>query len=74
MTTTPRRHPVPGFTPPQSGSLEQRVRLIGEAISKKADVTLEPSYSAVILAAPDGTHWRVSVTPLGALETQQVVP
>ena len=74
MTTTPRRFPPPGFTPPQTGSLEQRVRLIGEAISRKADVNLEPSYSAVILAAPDGTHWRVSVTPLGVLETQKVVP
>lgn len=74
MTTTPRRFPVPGFTPPQSGSLEQRVRIIAEAIGKKADQTLVPSYAAVILAAPDGSHWRVSVTAAGVLQTQQVVP
>ena len=70
--TTPRRFPVPGFTPPQSGSLEQRVRIIGEAISQKADKNLEPAYNAILLRAPGGASWRVSVDDLGVLQTSVV--
>jgi hypothetical protein len=63
------RLPPQSFTPPTSGSLEQRVRIIGEALSRKADLSLEPVYSAVLLVAPGGATWRLSVDDTGAVST-----
>lgn len=62
-----RRFPQPSFTPPTTGTLEQRVRIIGEALSRKADQTLEPVYSAVLLVAPGGATYRLSVDDAGTV-------
>lgn len=72
MAAVKRRFPQPAFIPPTSGSIEQRVRIIGEAISRKADQTLEPAYTAVLLTAPGGGVWRLSVTDAGTLQVDSV--
>jgi hypothetical protein len=64
---TPPRLPVSSFTAPTTGTLEQRLRIIAEAINRKADQTQEPVYSAVLLLAPGGATWRVSVNDAGVL-------
>lgn len=66
------RPPAP-FPTQLTGSLPDQVRQIGEALSRKADQTLEPVYSAVLLIAPGGAVWRLSVDDAGALRTV-VVP
>lgn len=66
MATSPR-FPQPSFTLPTTGTIEQRLRIIAEAISRKADVTLEPVYSAILLVAPGGAVYRVGVDDAGAL-------
>jgi hypothetical protein len=53
--------PAAPFTVPQTGSVDQRLRLVAAAISKKADQTLEPVYNAVLLTAPGGSVWRMTV-------------
>jgi hypothetical protein len=65
--------PAP-FIAPVSGSLEQRLAAIANAINRKADVTATPSFGAIVLRAPDGSSWNVSVDVTGALVTAQVVP
>ena len=62
----PVRPPAP-FTPPESGSLDQRLKLIADAISKKADTTLQPTYRAVQLIADDNRVWSLSIDAGGAL-------
>lgn len=66
------RYPVTSFTPPTTGSMEARVRVLAEAVSRKADQTAEPMYAAVLLQAPGGAVWRVSVDDSGALQTAVV--
>ena len=61
------RPPAP-FAPPITGSVEQRLRLIADAISKKADQTLLPVYNAVVLVSPGGVAWQLSVDDSGALQ------
>ena len=58
---------------PQTGSVDQRLRIIASAISKKADQTLEPVYNAVLLTAPGGSVWRMTVADNGAISVV-VVP
>ena len=65
--------PAP-FVAPQSGDLNQRFSLVAAAINRKADQTATPSFSSVVLRAPDGSNWVVSVDVSGALVTAQVVP
>ena len=48
------------------------MRQLADAISRKADLTSIPTYSAVMLIAPDGSTWNVSVDSAGALVTAQV--
>jgi hypothetical protein len=65
------RAPAP-FSSPISGSVEQRLHLIIDALNKKADQTLQPVYNAVQLVAEDGSVWLLSVTPAGALAVAPV--
>ncbi len=59
--------PVAPLVIPQAGSVDQRLRVLTQAISKKADQTLEPVYNAVLLMAPGGAVYRVTVSDTGAL-------
>jgi hypothetical protein len=69
-----RALPAAPFSAPLSGTFEQRLAAIAAAINRKADATATPSFSAVVLRAPDGSNWQVSVTAAGALVTTQVMP
>lgn len=60
-------HPVPPASVPLTGSLEQRVRLLTDLVSRKADATTQPMFDSVLLHAPGGAVWRVSVDDAGAL-------
>jgi hypothetical protein len=64
--------PVAPFTAPFSGSDDQKFAMVAEAISRKADATTQPTYSAVLLIAPNGSAWRLSVDNTGALSTAAV--
>jgi hypothetical protein len=66
------RSPPAPFVPPQTGSLDQRVNLIAQAMTRKADAVSEPVYSAVLLVSPGGTTYRLSVTAAGALQVDAV--
>ena len=48
------------------------MRRISDALSAKADVTLVPTYDAVILRASDGSSWKLTVTNAGLLATSPV--
>lgn len=63
MAARPPQPLVPALT----GSPDQRMTQLAQAISRKADATSEPVYSAVHLIAPGGAVWRVAVSDAGAL-------
>lgn len=63
------RAPVAPITPTLVGSMPDRLRQLGEAISRKADETAEPVYNAVVLLSPGGIAWRLTVDDTGALST-----
>jgi len=68
---------MPPFPPtpvriPLTGSLESRVRTLADAVSRKADSTAQPMFSAVLLQAPGGAVWKVTVDDAGALQTAVV--
>ena len=65
------RPPAP-FSPQLTGDPRDQMRQLADAISRKADIQSEPLYSPVMLRAPDGSSWRVSVDNAGALVTAQV--
>jgi len=65
------RAPAP-FPAGVSASPRDQMRQLADALSKKADATLEPVYSAVLLIAPGGATWRLTVNDAGALGTVQV--
>ena len=66
------RAPVAPTIPALVGSVPNQLRVLADAVSRKADVTSEPFYSAVMLQAPDGSVWRVAIDDTGALITAQV--
>lgn len=66
------RFPATSVTVPTTGSLESRVRVLADAVSRKADQTAEPMFSGVLLRAPGGAVWRVSVDDAGGLTTSVV--
>jgi hypothetical protein len=66
------RHPAAPFIAPYSGDPDQRLAIIADALSRKADQTSEPAYNAVLLRSPDGSTWRVTVSAAGVLTTAQV--
>jgi hypothetical protein len=57
---------------PVSGTPEQRLQQLADAISRKQDRTTEPVYASVMLLAPNGAAWRLSVDNTGALSTSVV--
>jgi hypothetical protein len=63
--------PAP-FVAPFSGTDDQKFAMVADALSRKADSTSVPTYSAVMLIAPDGSTWRLSVDATGALSTAAV--
>jgi hypothetical protein len=65
--------PPPRVVVPTTGSLEARVRVLATVVDKKADQTTQPMFNSVLLQAPGGAVWRVSVNDAGALQTA-VVP
>jgi hypothetical protein len=67
-----RRPPQP-YVPAVVGDTRAQLAALADAISRKADITSEPVYNAVLLMAPGGATWRVTVDDAGALHTA-VVP
>jgi len=65
------RPPAP-FSPQLSGDLRDQMRRIADALSRKADATTEPTYAAVLLLAPGGATYRLTVDDTGALATVAV--
>jgi hypothetical protein len=57
---------------PLVGTLDQRLGALADAINRKPDATLEPTYNAILLRAPDGSTWRVTLTNSGTFTTSQV--
>jgi hypothetical protein len=57
---------------PVSGTTEQRLQQLADAISRKQDRASEPVYASVLLLAPNGAAWRLSVDNTGALSTAAV--
>jgi hypothetical protein len=64
--------PAP-FVAPQSGDINQRFALVAAAINGKAPSTTTPAFDSIVLRAPDGSNWIVSVNASGALITTQVM-
>ena len=64
--------PAP-FTAPISGDINQRLTAIAEAINRKADATASPAFNSIVLRAPDGSNWQLSVNASGAVITTQVM-
>lgn len=69
------RPPVPAapFIPAATAPLAQQVRQLADAMTRKADLTEEPIFSAVLLRAPGGATWRVTVDDTGALNSTVVL-
>ena len=65
------RPPAP-FSPTLSGNPRDQMRQIADAISRKADATLEPVYTAVQMIAPSGVTYRVAVDDAGVLSAIMV--
>lgn len=68
----PARFPPASVTVPTTGSLEARVRVLADALSRKADQTAEPMFAGVLLQAPGGAVWRVSIDDTGSVQTEVV--
>jgi hypothetical protein len=66
--------PVAPFTAPVSGDITQRLAAVADAINRKADATTTPSFSSIVLRAPDGSSWNVAINATGTLVTTQVMP
>jgi hypothetical protein len=64
--------PPPRVVVPTTGSLEARVRVLASVVSGKADKTTQPMFNTVLLQAPGGAVWRVSVDDTGTLQTAVV--
>ena len=66
------RHPPAPFTAPMSGTLEQRLAAVAEAINRKADANGAAVFPFIGLRSPDGSTWKLSVDDTGALSTEAV--
>lgn len=65
--------PASPVVTPSGGSLNQRLSSLAQAISRKADITAEPTYNGIQLIAADGSTWRVTIDPSsGQLQTTLV--
>lgn len=72
---SPQLHATPPapFAAPTSGTIEERLAQVANAINRKADASGTPTFGWIRLIAPDGTVWAVSVDINGALHTTQVL-
>ena len=70
MATRPQG-PAP-FIAPLSGTLDQRLAQVAQAINRKADTATVPVFTAVIFVATDGSRWQFSISPAGAAVITQV--
>ena len=67
-------HPAPPFQAPMSGSLDERLANIAEAINRKADQGVQGTAQHFLaLISPNGTTYRIEIDNAGALHTT-VVP
>jgi hypothetical protein len=66
------RPPAP-FSAPTSGTIDQKLAEIANAINGKASATHPPAYQFMGLVSPNGTLWRITVDDSGVLHTS-VVP
>lgn len=73
VSTATGRPPSPLQTQ-TSGSIEQHVRLLADAINRKADITVTPTFAAVLLMAPSGRIWRLTVDDAGVISTELLPP
>lgn len=70
--------PVGGHLPaaplvaPYSGDIDQRLAMIAQAVSGKADLHGVPHFTAIQLTDPNGVVWRITVDIAGNLDTVQV--
>ena len=71
-TAVGRHAPPAPFSPQLSGDLRDQMRRVADALSRKADATLVPTYTAVVLMDAAGVAWRVTVATNGSLQTEQV--
>ena len=61
------RPPAP-FIAPQSGSLEQRLAQVADAINRKADINAN-TFASISLTDPAGQKWQITVDTSGVLHT-----
>ena len=74
MATRPLSHPVPPFTAPLAGTIDERLSVIAAAINRKQDAGVaNAAFHFLALIAPNGTTYRITVTDAGMLATE-VVP
>ena len=66
------RHPPAPFTAPMSGTLEQRLAAVADAINRKADTNGTAVFPFIGLRSPDGSTWKLSIDNTGALITEAV--
>jgi hypothetical protein len=64
--------PAAPFTAGISGTLDQRLAQVAEAINRKADATATPAFSSIILLAPDRSSWLVTISNTGTLTTAKL--
>ena len=65
------RPPAP-FSAPVSGTIDQKLAEIAQAINGKVSSTHPPAYKFMGLISPNGTLWRITVDDAGALHTSVV--
>ena len=61
------RHPPAPFTAPVSGSIEQRLAAVADAINSKASAAVAPAYHSLALISADGTTWAITVENVGGV-------
>jgi hypothetical protein len=66
------RHPPAPFTAPASGSLEQRLAAVADAINGKASALVAPAYPSLALISQDGKTWALTVDNAGTLHIDMV--
>ena len=71
MTAVLRHAPAP-FSAPISGTLDQRLAQVAEAINRKADINGAAVFPFIGLRSPDGSTWKLSIDNTGVLITEAV--
>lgn len=66
------RHPAAPDVAAYSGSIDQRLAMLAQQVSRKATLNGVPAFTAIMLTDPNGVVWRVSIDTNGNLDTAQV--